>query len=345
MTSTHTNSNAMNSNPLRELCTPATIAPPPRAEAADRRFADHIRCAHSYSLDHSVEQKPALAILGVPQHMGVERNGGRAGAALAPSAIREQLSRLTLSNGGQEMPQRAVIVDAGNIVCEGLSLEQIHARQFEVVSYLLSVADAVVVLGGGHDTAYPNGRALASQHGSIGVVNIDAHLDVRPLLERGDAILAHSGSPFRLLLEDDDVHIPAGHFTEFGIQPFVAAAHHIQYVRDAGHHVHMLGDIQKIGPAAAFEQTLNAMPDAQALYCSFDLDAIASAFAPGVSAPATDGFTAGEALHFMRIAGGHSRCRLVDIVEGNPLFDADSRTMRLAAQMIAHFVWQKVMAL
>lgn len=33
---------------------------------------------------------------------------------------------------------------------------------------------------------------------SVGVVNIDAHLDVRPLKDGK----VHSGSPFRLLLED-----------------------------------------------------------------------------------------------------------------------------------------------
>ena len=35
----------------------------------------------------------------------------------------------------------------------------------------------------------------------IGVINIDAHFDVRPLL---DGKKAHSGSPFRQLLEDGE---------------------------------------------------------------------------------------------------------------------------------------------
>ncbi len=34
----------------------------------------------------------------------------------------------------------------------------------------------------------------------LAVINIDAHFDVRPL-KNG---LAHSGSPFRLMLEDND---------------------------------------------------------------------------------------------------------------------------------------------
>lgn len=37
----------------------------------------------------------------------------------------------------------------------------------------------------------------------IGVINIDAHFDVRPLL---DGKKAHSGSPFRQLLEDGEFH-------------------------------------------------------------------------------------------------------------------------------------------
>lgn len=50
--------------------------------------------------------------------------------------------------------------------------------------------------------SYPNARALlatAPVGGPVSVVNIDAHLDVRP---RDAAGRAHSGTPFRQLLED-----------------------------------------------------------------------------------------------------------------------------------------------
>lgn len=56
----------------------------------------------------------------------------------------------------------------------------------------------VFSIGGSNDQSYPNAKALMESYPSsrIGVINIDAHFDVRPLKEG----LAHSGSPFRQLL-------------------------------------------------------------------------------------------------------------------------------------------------
>ncbi|MFM8568233.1 MAG: formimidoylglutamase [Candidatus Kapaibacterium sp.] len=325
-------------NLLNSLCTPFRWQPRESADRHDVRFADRVLCAH----DHAPGDLVAVAILGVPQDLGVQRNGGRTGAAEAPRAIREHFARLTVSSGPNELPPERMILDAGDIKCEGCSLEQIQERQFEVVSTLLSIAETVIVLGGGHDIAYPNGRALAARSESIGIVNVDAHLDVRPMIEHDGQHLSHSGSPFRQLLESADVGIPDGCFTEFGIQPFVAAAHHVRYVQDSGHHVMMLEDVRSAGIDTAFGHALRSAAAAESIYCSFDLDAVASAYAPGVSAPATDGFTAENVIKMARLAAAHPSCRLLDIVEANPRYDVDARTMRLAAQMMAHAVLAKV---
>jgi formiminoglutamase len=55
-------------------------------------------------------------------------------------------------------------------------------------------------MGGSNDQSYPNVRALLEvfPKSQIGVINIDSHFDVRPLKEG----LAHSGSPFRQMLEN-----------------------------------------------------------------------------------------------------------------------------------------------
>jgi formiminoglutamase len=54
-------------------------------------------------------------------------------------------------------------------------------------------------MGGSNDQSYANLSAYIGQFGGqLAVINIDAHFDVRPLKEGK----AHSGSPFRLMLED-----------------------------------------------------------------------------------------------------------------------------------------------
>jgi formiminoglutamase len=58
----------------------------------------------------------------------------------------------------------------------------------------------LVAVGGSNDQSYPNVSALLSTYPNkpIAVINLDSHFDVRPLKEGK----AHSGSPFRLMLED-----------------------------------------------------------------------------------------------------------------------------------------------
>lgn len=62
------------------------------------------------------------------------------------------------------------------------------------------------MVGGGSDQSFPNAKALIAiaKEESIGVLNIDAHLDVRPLIE---GTLSHSGSEFRQLLEYEDFKV------------------------------------------------------------------------------------------------------------------------------------------
>lgn len=90
------------------------------------------------------------------------------------------------------------ISDAGDIDPD-CDLEKAHELLKDKVAEIIKNGGIPFVIGGGNDQSYPNASGMfESTEGSIGVVNIDAHLDVRPLKEGK----VHSGSPFRLLLED-----------------------------------------------------------------------------------------------------------------------------------------------
>ena len=96
---------------------------------------------------------------------------------------------------------------------------------------LLDDNNIAIVIGGGNDQSYCNASALMQQQpdlGNIGVVNIDAHLDARPLL---DGNLAHSGSPFRQLLTDTAFN---GVFYEFAVQGNQCSAEHAEFVQEHG---------------------------------------------------------------------------------------------------------------
>lgn len=281
---------------------------------------------------------PSLVIVGCPQDIGVQRNNGRIGAASAPELIRKQLYKLPPTTSNTQSKQKTKsIVDIGNVDISSNFLEPIHANLTSVVTNLLTNNHIPLVLGGGHDCAFANGRGILEHakflHKSVAIINIDAHFDVRPL-NNG---LAHSGSPFRQLLETYPQQI--AHFFEFGIQNFAFAQSHREYIESSRvpSTIYFYDDIVRNG----FRETLLHLvaqceaSKADWIYLSIDIDAVQSAYAPGVSAPAVLGFTPNELLSIVKEICSTKKVRLLDIVEVNPTYDIDNRTSKLAAITLA----------
>lgn len=296
----------------------------------DPRFCDVIST--------ELTETPSLVIVGCPQDIGVQRNNGRVGAALAPEAIRKQLYKLPPVTSKYQMKQLSFpLVDIGNVDVSSNFLEPIHANLTSVVSKVLTNGHIPIVLGGGHDCAFGNGRAFLefakSNDKSVAIINIDAHLDVRPL-NNG---LAHSGSPFRQLLETYPNQI--AHFVEFGIQNFAFAQSHRDFIESSPtpSTIFFFDDIVNTGFFTSLQQLVTQLKASNAdwMYLSIDIDAVQSAYAPGVSAPAVTGFTPNELLSIVKELCSTKKVRLLDIVEVNPTYDIDNRTSKLAAVTLA----------
>lgn len=288
-----------------------------------------------YDLQSLPEAPCVVAILGVPQDIGVERNGGRVGAAEAPAAIRRALTKLAPTAFLSALQSgELALCDLGNIETDGKTLEQIHDEHYDIVAQLVRRGIVPIVLGGGHDCAWPTVRAISSDGQPYGVINIDAHTDVRPLKDGR----AHSGSPFRQMLDMPSSCLAPGGFVEFGIQSTGASAYHIASVRQAGMHVMMLDDIRRDGIHAAWQRAMSHAAASGRTYVSVDMDAFASAYAPGVSAPAADGFAPHEVRACLTHAAASGSLTALDIVEVNPRYDVDGRTAKLAAQLIADVI-------
>src|SRR5689334_1585285 len=198
---------------------------PPRAE--DPRLFECVEC-WSGNLDALRPGRPVL--LGFPQDEGVRRNQGRTGAAVAPREIRQWLYRLTPWDGVSGTDLAALgILDLGNIRIEG-DLEEAQWALGEVVGVLLKAETVPVVLGGGHETAFGHYRGYVNARRSVGVINLDAHLDVRPAL----AGEGHSGSPFRQMMHYQAGPLPGEHYTCMGAQPQSVSRQHVDYVQQRG---------------------------------------------------------------------------------------------------------------
>lgn len=277
-----------------------------------------------------------VVLVGVPQDIGVERNGGRPGAAQAPEAIRKMLYRLTPYNleSGVLIPSGALF-DAGNLYCYG-DLEEIHGRLQEVVEGVCRQGLIPLVLGGGHDITYAAASGVHAVHGKLGMLNFDAHLDVRlPFPHR------HSGTSFRMLIEEEKME--PSRFVEFGIQPFANAKSHADWLTDGGGTIRTLDLIRRVGLPDALHSALRVVSSGtHPFYGTLDIDGVCAADAPGVSATMPDGFAAQDLLAVAAALGSEPSCVALDIAEVNPTFDVDNRTAKLAAHAVLRFVSGKV---
>lgn len=252
----------------------------------------------------------AVALLGLPDDLGVRLNNGRAGAAGGPSAFRAALARYgTADCAAGALPR---VFDAGDIAPAD-TLVETHRRITAATTALLDAGLLPIAIGGGHDLTFPFVRAVAQRYPRPTGVYFDAHLDVRET--------EGSGMPFRRLVEECGV--PALHL--HGFRPLVNSQAHLAWFMAHGGTTHPDGE--------AIE-----LPRSSDLFVSFDLDVLDAGHAPGVSALNPAGWTVREAEKWVHACGVHRAVRCFDLMELNPTHDIDGCTARVAAHLFLTFL-------
>ncbi len=313
-----------------------------RDDAEDPRLGEVVK---RWSGQQPVEiRKGQPVLIGFPVDEGVRRNRGRPGAAQAADAIREQLYKLT--SWDPESPRstsRAVsgtdlawadILDLGNIRKDA-DLETSQGRLAIVLEAVLRAGAVPIVLGGGHETAFGHYLGYVQAGLEPGVVNIDAHLDVRTY-----PMGSHSGSSFRQIIEHPSKPLKAGRYVVLGAQRQSVARSHWEFVYQRRGRIHWFnedldGD-QVIGILTDELSRLGSECDA--IMLSVDADAFRQADVPGVSAPSPIGLEGSAWPGLAFEAGCDPKVRSLELVEVNPAFDRDAQTVRWAALGIRQFL-------
>lgn len=261
-----------------------------------------------------------IGLVGFSCDEGVRRNNGRVGAKDAPLALRKQLASLPWRNHVQTNS----LMDFGDIVCEGHELEQAQLELGDKVSDILTNGKAIV-LGGGHETLYGQYlgvRKAVGAEASIGLLNIDAHFDMRAYDDQ-----TSSGTMFKQILDED----PNAHYFVCGIQQYgnttalfnTAAHYNVQYFLDE----------QLESPQ--FNKDLTDFMDAHdVLLVTLCMDVLNAAEAPGVSAPSPFGLSAIKVRDILRQMVSHKNTVSFSICEVNPSLDINNQTAKLGAYFI-----------
>jgi formiminoglutamase len=301
-----------------------------RGDSDDPRLGEIVRRWES----GRPELGPGQAVLiGFPCDEGVRRNQGRPGAAQAPNAIREFVYRLTPWDPLSQVNLAArVILDLGNVRVDG-DLEAAQDRLGIVVAEALRSGAVPIILGGGHETAYGHYLGYVRAGLICAIINIDAHLDVRPYLQG-----AHSGSPFLQAIEHPTHPLQPGRYVVIGAQLQSVARAHWDFVRQHNHVVHWLDRCSQCVVVVLQQELDRLSRDCPSVLVTIDADAFRQADVPGTSAPSPIGLEGGRWPELAFRAGSHPSVRSVDLVEVNPAFDRDNQTARWAAVSIRQFL-------
>lgn len=276
------------------------------------------------------EDEIGIALIGYAVDEGVRLNKGRTGADEGPAAIRTQLAKQP-----DHLPQAVRIFDMGDVVHSTDKLFDTMLTLSNVVEEAQTRGYRTIILGGGHDVAAGHylglHRSLATHQTefTLGAVNFDAHLDLRPLGEEGP----NSGTPFSLIaMLNEQFKQPFNYYCT-GVQAQGNTSELISRAKELGTKIIMLDDAD-----SASESVIGFSESCTNLYMTVDLDGFPSYVSPGVSAPAVDGFSYAFVKQRLQALIATKKVLGFDVAECNPSFDIDHRTAKLGARLVVDAV-------
>ncbi len=299
----------------------------------DPRLKDCV--SYETNTSHLSAATADLVLWGYPDDEGIVMNGGRPGAKMAPDSIRQVFYKTTPGLGFTQLPK---IVDLGNVdVSKPLSDR--HERGRALARAACEKQISFLSLGGGHDYGYSDtcgfldtfaGKSLEKPL----VINLDAHLDVRPL-DKGH----HSGTPFRRALTEFPFEFE---FFEIGLQPQCNSKDHWQWALDQGAHILPYDQVKGHSLVSKTQSELE-MYRGRPTFLSVDIDSFASSEAPGCSAPWPTGLEIRYFTELLEWLQSHLDVRGMGIYEVSPPLDEGNKTSRLAA-LIAFYYLKNIKA-
>lgn len=275
--------------------------------------------------DMSVPLKGKLNIcfIGFACDQGVARNKGRIGASSGPDSIRRELANLPC-----QFNENVKLYDVGTLVAKHMTLEDAQASLAGLVERIISLNMFPIVLGGGHEIAYGhyNGLVRGLKDRTLGIVNFDAHLDIRPYPNGGS-----SGTMFRQIYDDCQVCGREYGYLCLGVQKRSNTILLFKDSKKMGAEYVLAKDIAKSLPENVIDRYSDSFDKIYLTICS---DVFAAAYAPGVSAPQTLGLEPEKVLQMVKRFIRTGKVISFDIAEVSPRFDHDRVTSNLASVMI-----------
>lgn len=275
-----------------------------------------------------ISKEKKTIFVGFASDAGVRRNQGRPGAKLGPDQIKTQLAKLPCSNN-------KVYVDLGNIICEQDELELAQSQFSSLINFCHQQGHQTIALGGGHEIAWAHHQGLAANYTRLGIINFDAHFDLRPYPKDQ---LGTSGTPFSQIAAWCEDNRRKFDYCCLGIQRMGNTPSLFRRAAELNVPYLTAEDIYEKSLAWHLAFLDDFMLNMDHIYLTICLDVLAECFAPGVSAPQPLGLTPWQILPLLKYIMQSGKVVSLDIAELSPPLDQDQKTARLAALIIAELL-------
>lgn len=260
------------------------------------------------------QEAGGVCFVGYDTDDGVVRNLGRKGAESGSNAIRKAIQSFPQLKGLK-------VYDYRNL--EKKSVEEAQKEYSKKIADVLKKGIFPIGLGGGHDIAYGSYLGIRKAHPDkkIGIINFDAHLDMRPY-DKGRT----SGTSFKEIMDNDKN-------VQYAIVGFQKMGNTERLIKTA-EAFNVLILEEECSEELIIKSLKEFIKKVDIVYVTFCMDVFDASTAPGVSAPVVMGLDPKKGKRLLRFLMETEKVVCVDFAEVNPVYDIDNMTAKLAGCLI-----------
>lgn len=331
-----------------------------RRRAGETKLGERMRAlpGNQSWIDELAVSPAKFVLLGLPEDIGIRANYGRGGAwsAWEPALVALLNMQSNALLDGEELLLLGH-VDFSDLMHESDSLDlktregmeairaltaQVDERVWPVIHAIAKAGKIPIVIGGGHNNAFPILRGMAegrvagnsAQEKSLNVLNLDAHSDLRAMEGR------HSGNGFRYAWESGYID----RYCIAGLQQQYISAAGLDFLRENEQRIKALSFEELFIYNSSADAIRNSVETARDFFdttatgIEIDLDLVQNT--PS-SAKTPSGISPNQARQFAYLAAKELNAAYLHLAEAAPVLShikADNKTGKLLAFLVTDFV-------